>query len=591
MIVVNIFDIGEGYCDVKPFNTKPNFCSLKSGLWGIMDQKTGNVIIEPQFLYEPLYLFDNKMLACKSDNKKYGIISFDGKDYLSFEYDSIQKVIDNNDIYLVCKKEKWGVFNDKLEITIPFVYDNIEKASCNSSERNKTTLFILKQGKNYEVRTANNELLVQSGVYDNFSNEITDEEILVYKYDEKSNKSLMGVYNYINQKEIIMPKYEELELLDTNYYLVYNHENEAFNIMNDKEEFVDTDDYYFIYVTKNDSIKNHCEYKYRGMNVNDDFCYVYFNILDDNTIESITEDISTSIDDYNYEYNTLKPIDEKICDIIEENDKVDYDYAYLFKSNTIENYINEINHSLNIDIWYYLEKAKLNCWNIENIISLFYNEKSKIRFIEYLIGEHPTSQEEILRQAYVACRMPIRVEMPSRENKFNLTCKEECELNSIYEDEITTIDEFFKDMSDCNFYEDIEGMGSRLSRMIKNAEYVERKKELATIKNKLIPEIEAGKGKSIYIHLSNDVIKEYNLTAYNLNRIVGQKCKLTMNDNNVVIGYAGNEFLDDEAEDCVYLYRAYKREKGFYSMQRYKIKEMVRIDARLDFDGDINFDF
>ncbi|MBR3281595.1 MAG: WG repeat-containing protein [Clostridia bacterium] len=586
---MEIFEIGEGYCDVKPFNTKPDINSMKSGLWGIMDQKTGKIIVEPQFIYEPVYLFDNKMLACKRNNK-YGIISFDGKEHLPFEYDSIEKITDNNKNYLICKNEKNGVLNEKLEITVPFIYDNIEKAANSSLDKSKTTLLVLKQENRFELRTTNNELLVPNGMYDKFSNDITDEEILVYKHDRKTNTNLIGVNNYITQKETIKPKYKELELLDTHYYLVYNNDVEAFDIINDKEEFIDTENYYFIYVEKNESNDTHPEYKYRGLNMGDDFCYVYFNILDDNTIEGIEEEINISADDYNYEYNALKTIDEKINEIIEDNNKIDYDYAYLFKNKPKENYVNEMNHLLNVDISYCLEEAGLSDKVIKQITSLFYNEKNKIRFIEYLIGEHPTDEEEILRQAYTACRMPIKVQIPSRDNKFNLTYTEEYELNCIYEDEINTIDQLFKD-SDCYFYEDIEKIVSILTRMINNAKYVERKKELVIIKNKLMPNIEAGKGKSIYIHLSNRVVKKYDLTAYNLNRIVGQKCKLALNDGKIVVGYAGYDFIDDEAEDCVCVYEAYKREKGFYLMKRYKINDIGKIDAKLDFEGEIDFIF
>ena len=80
------------------------------------------------FIYEnDSNIFDSNYinyLVAKNDENKIGLIDYNGKVILDFEYDSIKNYI-NKDEYVACKDNKCGLIDSKGKEILKFEYDNI----------------------------------------------------------------------------------------------------------------------------------------------------------------------------------------------------------------------------------------------------------------------------------------------------------------------------------------------------------------------------------------------------------------------------------------------------------------------------------
>lgn len=83
-------------------------------------------------IYDELDILVHPYYKAKKDGK-YGVIEYEAEDFLPFEYDDIDisSYKDNNghqDVFILTKNGKNGIYDLKYNITIPIIYENIEPA-------------------------------------------------------------------------------------------------------------------------------------------------------------------------------------------------------------------------------------------------------------------------------------------------------------------------------------------------------------------------------------------------------------------------------------------------------------------------------
>lgn len=311
MVVLEYGNAKDGYATINVERTEG---VLKPGKWGIMEKNNRKVVIEPQFAYEPIYLYGDKFLVCSCDgwkynqvgdfydcdNKKWGVITLEGKEFIPIQYEQIKPIRIDNKIFFVCKKGKWGIFNYKREVAMPFEFDSIGIIDNH--------LFRVEKNNKIELRDVNNNILVKTDRDFDYGWETSDGGILIRRYYKTTNKELLGLYDYKKNKEIVPMIYDSLWFLNEKYLFGYRKDYEISEIISIEGNVIDTGEYSFFYVGNNDSKNSYKEYKYIGMVFSmpcDEL--VYFNITKDNRIQSV---VGNSYIDDEYKKDSLTEIND-----------------------------------------------------------------------------------------------------------------------------------------------------------------------------------------------------------------------------------------------------------------------------------------
>lgn len=181
------------------------------GDWGLVD-KTGNVVIEPQYIY-PFIEYENNYQVMlpykyqKIDGKKivvtlkHGLIDKKGNIIIPIKY-LFMEAMDNTGTYFRVfdgKLEKDGVLDKENNIIVPFKYQYIQ-ASPDLELMKKTKYCDIYPDHIYQVKICNDDLY--------------------------------GVYDINLKREIIEPKYKYLKIVGYNKFLVgedYDHCNTLIN--------------------------------------------------------------------------------------------------------------------------------------------------------------------------------------------------------------------------------------------------------------------------------------------------------------------------------------------------------------------------
>jgi hypothetical protein len=183
--------------------------------------------------YDELINISNSNNYVVKKNNLFGIINSYGNVLVPIEYLEISTSPYSDGSFLAKNKNsKYGFMTVKGEVTLPFVYDRI-------SDRYNDNYTSLKNGKCGLVR-------VNSGV---------PQEIQTCEFDEISNKRNSIItkkgdkYGILDKfgKEIVAPKYDNIDLLNADYYqnnqLFIVKENNHYLIMSDMGRIVDETPY------------------------------------------------------------------------------------------------------------------------------------------------------------------------------------------------------------------------------------------------------------------------------------------------------------------------------------------------------------
>ena len=200
------------------------------------------------------YIISNKT----EDGYRYGYINNEGKVILKTEYNQLSRITDiedNENVYLLCAKDgQFGIKKNEKEL-ITNEYQSIRYDANNQ-------LLVVEKSKKYGIATLNGQLIIPTqyeqidiiGIYIYAKNEQgttvynsngteanidTNIEILNTKnekYRIRINNENGTKYGVIGKdgKQIIEEKYNYIEYLDNNYFIVSN-ENSKLGVLDDKE--------------------------------------------------------------------------------------------------------------------------------------------------------------------------------------------------------------------------------------------------------------------------------------------------------------------------------------------------------------------
>lgn len=251
----------------------------QQGCWGVVDENW-NEIIKPKYLF-PLMKYNNGVyMACKGT----GWI----KDK---EWDNDQTFKEGKGRYW-SKEEKWGLINFEEKEIIPCIYDEILCIDNDWFEETHTNLFSVyrHQYTPYNIQEVaifdgNGKEIIPFKYNDVFWYE-NEGQIIIYKDGTRYNdEGKVGVYDLKLNREIIKPKYNSMDYIDYNLFLISEDRENGFKatIINEKEEIIGKEKIWnFIVTTGND------DRKYKGKTV-DDKRY-YFNIKDNQIVDMIEVD-------------------------------------------------------------------------------------------------------------------------------------------------------------------------------------------------------------------------------------------------------------------------------------------------------------
>ena len=227
----------------------------------------------------------NKYLLFKGE-KDFTIVDLDGNKVDSINIDSsdINYYTDNKDIYFINEKVVYKLDNNKLKEICTLEGDNFgflknekEKIIGIYNSLNNKEVLYLENKDDYQKIEINNYTIGS-----NFSNK-NYKEIYNDRYVIIINSNSFGIYDVKDNKEIIEPKYDNIEYLNNDYFSIKK------------------DDNYGI-IDKNDKVV--LEIKYDAINYSNN---LYFAI-DNNKLKVLDSKFKeiTSIDNINNSQNRLK---------------------------------------------------------------------------------------------------------------------------------------------------------------------------------------------------------------------------------------------------------------------------------------------
>lgn len=138
--------------------------------------------------YDSSYLYDvykDEYYMCVKKNGKYGIINFENKQLVPFEYDEIGKSLiynywqDSITFHRIYKKGKIGYISNSLKEYLPAEFD--ATGLLNEESRIMPDMFILKKDKLWYMYDFKNKRLIQNG----FDTIILSEKNKHYEYNTK----------------------------------------------------------------------------------------------------------------------------------------------------------------------------------------------------------------------------------------------------------------------------------------------------------------------------------------------------------------------------------------------------------------------
>ena len=216
VIIMFIYIIKGFFGDKKDVNnditSKKYFSCFKDDKWGVIDEKA-NIVIDPG--YQEMIVIPNKnndIFLCTYDvnyeNGEYKTKALNSKNQEIFlEYDLIEAIPNKDDannlwyeedVLRVKKNEKYGLISYENKKILDFEYDSII-----AIEGVKNVFKIEKEGK-YGIANSKGTILVEPKY----------EDVKILGKDDKSgfiikDKGLYGVIDY-SSKEILETKYEEI---------------------------------------------------------------------------------------------------------------------------------------------------------------------------------------------------------------------------------------------------------------------------------------------------------------------------------------------------------------------------------------------
>lgn len=201
------------------------------------------------------YIVSNKTM----DGYRYGYIDYKHKKILEVEYNSIERILqnDSNDICLIaCKNGQYGIIKNN-DVFINYSYQGIEYDNDNKlfELRRNGKLGIIDYNGNQIVPVEYNEIVrngmyikavkseEKSDIYDTSGNKITNFEYTSLMKTQNNNyyisideNDLYGIINN-NNEEIIKNKYSYIEYLFQDYFIAAK-ENGYLGVIDSKDKIV-----------------------------------------------------------------------------------------------------------------------------------------------------------------------------------------------------------------------------------------------------------------------------------------------------------------------------------------------------------------
>lgn len=229
---------------VKDLRNSNQYIVEISGLYGLLNESF-ELIVDCQ--YEEIEYINNNLYALrKSGEWKLFIIS--DKKKSDFE------VIINDDLlskkgaariegykdYIFQSRNGFGVVNDKLEIIIPFEFDEIYRGEIGIYGSEGTTYFMVRKGSNWGAYDGSSKLIVPC-----FYPEVKPNEGMYYglilSFTVKNQDSKFGVYSLEGEK-IIDLNYDKIEAInDSQMFTILSYkvfQNNKIGIINHKGHLI-----------------------------------------------------------------------------------------------------------------------------------------------------------------------------------------------------------------------------------------------------------------------------------------------------------------------------------------------------------------
>ncbi len=195
---------------------RPFTAFQKNKLTGVFDEK-GKEIIPP--LYEEIDLYDSRDNIVAKKAGKYGVIDLQHKIIINFDYDLIEKVYTESEMYIrLTKNNKQGVGSKTGELLLPVIYDEIGQFTLASK-----LLMGVKKKDTWGYINAKNKMVIPN-IYEDaraFQN-VSDKQYAIVKKQGK-----WGVIDHKN-KVIIPFEYTEIYLPKTLTNNITVQKNERF---------------------------------------------------------------------------------------------------------------------------------------------------------------------------------------------------------------------------------------------------------------------------------------------------------------------------------------------------------------------------
>ena len=273
--------------------------------------------VDGYYTYENKYRYSGYIVSIKTeDGYRYGYINYKGNEILKNEYNQLSRITqieDNENVYTICAiNGQYGVYrNDKKII-------NNEYQSISYNEENK--VYVVEKSKKYGAINEKGRQIIPieynqidiNGIYLYAQN---DQETIVYdvkgtkadigthitilntsneKYKIKINDENGTKYSVIGEdgKEIIEEKYNYIEYLYENYFIVSNEESkvgiiddkqkEKISIENDSIQQISNTNIIQVNISQNKTIKLYnkqieqiCEMQNAKIEKNEDYIKIY----------------------------------------------------------------------------------------------------------------------------------------------------------------------------------------------------------------------------------------------------------------------------------------------------------------------------
>ena len=173
--------------------------------WGFIDL-SGKIVIT--YKYDEVKSFSKNRALVKL-NRKWGLIDKEEHLILPIAYEKLISL--SNQFYKAKQGNKWGLVNRNGELILPFEYEKWETLT--------TTTFLVKKNNKYGIINSSGEIVVP------INNNVIRKPLFASNQQIKiRQKHLWGIIDHLGN-EIIPQNYQEIELLENNYFQVKQIDN------------------------------------------------------------------------------------------------------------------------------------------------------------------------------------------------------------------------------------------------------------------------------------------------------------------------------------------------------------------------------